>query len=504
MTSRFTFTFRGNTLAVGLILGHVLLVSFFPVLVALAGTEGPFLFAAMYGIGVVIGLVPFLLIRYRRLIANRHVWHLAWQRTLSWAMLFWILSEFDIAFFSWSAGFVDVSLSAILYQLSPVMMIILTGRLFSSEERYRKIGAYTLLSFVFAVIGVAAVVASQSGGFATLVDHGEISPLTLGAGVGLALAAAGLVVLAAYGFRWGSDLATSLPNEHGYTRTALEVFGVVIGLVICNLLASPGIALIGLARDEPVNTVTLGYALIGGGLLGAFPAILWRTGNLVTNNLGINVLSYFTPLLALGWLFALSLVGDVEFMLLFFGAVVIVVANIGVFVDSRQSSESMTRGAVEGRNINDLIDTGESDTLEFKSTLRLDLRTGERERRIELAILKSLAAFLNTNGGTLVIGVSDNHAPVGIHVDEFPDEDKMSLHLRNIVNRRMEPAAMSLIHPSFHDFEGVRVMVLRCDPSKQPVFVDEGSNTESFYIRTGPSTTPLSISEANGYIRDRF
>ena len=76
---------------------------------------------------------------------------------------------------------------------------------------------------------------------------------------------------------------------------------------------------------------------------------------------------------------------------------------------------------------------GESEAVEFKSTLRTNLHTGNKDPRMELAVLKTLAGFLNTNGGTLVIGVSDDGNPVGIQADGFDNEDKMNLHLVNIV-----------------------------------------------------------------------
>lgn len=49
-------------------------------------------------------------------------------------------------------------------------------------------------------------------------------------------------------------------------------------------------------------------------------------------------------------------------------------------------------------SINDIIVIGESSEVEFKSTLRVNLHTGSKDPRIELAVLKTIAGFLNTNG----------------------------------------------------------------------------------------------------------
>ncbi len=150
-----------------------------------------------------------------------------------------------------------------------------------------------------------------------------------------------------------------------------------------------------------------------------------------------------------------------------------------------------------------LLENGESDALEFKSTLRINLHTGESDKRMETAVLKTLAAFLNTNGGTLIIGVADDGSPVGIERDRFPSEDNMSLHLVSLINSRMGPHVMMNMHIHFEDYEGSRVMVIRCNRSATPVYTKDG-DTEKFYIRTGPSTAELQPSQIQTYIQQRF
>ena len=151
----------------------------------------------------------------------------------------------------------------------------------------------------------------------------------------------------------------------------------------------------------------------------------------------------------------------------------------------------------------DLIRGGESSVLEFKSSLRTNLHTNKVDKEIERSALKTLAGFLNTDGGTLVIGVSDDGTPVGIEADNFPSTDKMSLHLVNIVNAQVGPNAMTLIHTNFDDFEGSRVLVVNCQRSPTEVYVRD-NNVQRFYVRTGPSTTELTGSDMVEYINQRF
>ncbi len=151
----------------------------------------------------------------------------------------------------------------------------------------------------------------------------------------------------------------------------------------------------------------------------------------------------------------------------------------------------------------DMIRGGESDTVEFKSTLRTNLHTKKVDKEIEHSTLKTLAGFLNTDGGTLVIGVSDDRKPVGIEADNFPNTDKMSLHLANIVNAQLGPNAMTLIHTSFDNFEDSRVLVVNCQRSPTEVYVKDG-NIQRFFVRTGPATTELTGSNMVEYVNQRF
>ena len=100
---------------------------------------------------------------------------------------------------------------------------------------------------------------------------------------------------------------------------------------------------------------------------------------------------------------------------------------------------------------------------------------------MELGVLKTLAGFLNTNGGRLIIGVADDGTHVGVEVDRFPNEDNMSLHLVNIVKSRMDPQAMTAMHAHFEDFENSRVLIVECRKAGAPVFVKDG-DIERFYI----------------------
>ena len=145
----------------------------------------------------------------------------------------------------------------------------------------------------------------------------------------------------------------------------------------------------------------------------------------------------------------------------------------------------------------ELVGRGESDTVEFKPKFM-------RNAFFEHAALKSIAAFLNSpKGGTLIVGVSDDGRPLGINDDDFPSEDRMSQHLVHIVNSRMRPNPWAKMHIAFEDYEGHRVMVVRCEASSSPVYLTKEQD-EEFYVRAGPTTIPLSVSQTQDYIKQRW
>lgn len=154
-------------------------------------------------------------------------------------------------------------------------------------------------------------------------------------------------------------------------------------------------------------------------------------------------------------------------------------------------------------DVAEILTVGETDRVEFKATLRTNLHTGSRDARMENAVLKTIAGFLNTHGGTLLIGVADDGNPVGIDADGFGNEDKMNLHLTNLVNDRIGPKAWAAIHANFDDHDDTRVLVVRCEKAQWPAYVTDGGQ-QTFYIRTGAATRALSVGESVEYIKRRF
>ncbi len=151
----------------------------------------------------------------------------------------------------------------------------------------------------------------------------------------------------------------------------------------------------------------------------------------------------------------------------------------------------------------ELIAEGETDHVEFKSTLRRNLHTDKKDKKIENASLKTVAAFLNSDGGTLLIGVKDDGSLLDLEADGFESNDKMLLHLSKIINERLGTLCLKFIHIHLETIDGKQVLRIDCNPSSQACYLIDGQS-EHFYIRSGPATIDLSVSALYPYIRQRF
>lgn len=153
--------------------------------------------------------------------------------------------------------------------------------------------------------------------------------------------------------------------------------------------------------------------------------------------------------------------------------------------------------------LEDMVALGEGQHIEFKSTLRVNLFSGKKDQLMEHEVLKTINGFLNSDGGTLIIGVADNGDALGLDADGFQNEDKMDLHLGNIIKSRLGAESMLHIKPRFENYKGKRAFLVECKPSHIPVYLKNG-NEEEFFIRSGGSSTKLNSSQMTAYIKQRF
>lgn len=173
-----------------------------------------------------------------------------------------------------------------------------------------------------------------------------------------------------------------------------------------------------------------------------------------------------------------------------------------------------------------LIEAGESSTVEFKSTMRLDVKTADaiadkpagqqfeilkkKDNDRQHDILKAVSALLNTSGGDLVVGVDDKGNGVGIQRDYifWGDENKQNrdnyeLWMNQLFINQFGKVAAGCIEPVFAKRDGVDVVWLKITPSPDPVLVTK-DGAETFYRRIGNSSQSLTMTEFAKYRDQRF
>ncbi len=161
-------------------------------------------------------------------------------------------------------------------------------------------------------------------------------------------------------------------------------------------------------------------------------------------------------------------------------------------------------GLTEADEIRNITRQGESKFIEFKETLSLDVKKQTKEKYIELSALKTIVAFLNTEGGVLLVGVSDDVEIPGIDVeiDKFHkgNTDKFLLHFKNLLKARIGEEFYPYIEYKLVPVAENRVLIVKCKESKSPCYLDNAV----FYVRTNPATDKLEGPKLVQYVKNHF
>ena len=157
---------------------------------------------------------------------------------------------------------------------------------------------------------------------------------------------------------------------------------------------------------------------------------------------------------------------------------------------------------IDSQRLRSLIDIGENDRFELKSTLRWNLKANKPGREIENACLKTMVAFLNTAGGILLVGVEDDGNVVGLEPDKFPNADKYLLHVNNLIRERIGMEMAQFIKFGIKQLDEKEILCVQCSPSPEAAFLKHDQN-EDLYIRVGPGSRKLTSRETLTYMNNR-
>ncbi|WP_282123613.1 GmrSD restriction endonuclease domain-containing protein [Algibacter mikhailovii] len=198
--------------------------------------------------------------------------------------------------------------------------------------------------------------------------------------------------------------------------------------------------------------------------------------------------------------------------------------NFEMFLDTRRKLlakelntflDNITETSDEniGIDLMDLILEGENSQVEFKTTMRYDMRQNIVNKKLEEVIMKTLAAFANGQGGTLIMGVTDDLEIIGLEHDygtlKNGTKDEFELHLRNLVNNAYGiEFATNNLNITFPIVNDVEICIVEIKQGIRPVYTEVtdkgGQKSKKFYVRSGNSSQEMGITEVATYINQRF
>ena len=152
-----------------------------------------------------------------------------------------------------------------------------------------------------------------------------------------------------------------------------------------------------------------------------------------------------------------------------------------------------------------IIAGGENNNVEFKSSLRWDYKQNCINKQLsEIVIARTIAAFMNSSGGILLVGVNDEHEILGLEKDyetvKNKNSDGFKLLLDSIINNYLGKELHQYINVSILNIDGKNVCVINVQKSDAPVYVKDNENKNIFVIRAQASTLPLDAHDAHEYI----
>lgn len=157
--------------------------------------------------------------------------------------------------------------------------------------------------------------------------------------------------------------------------------------------------------------------------------------------------------------------------------------------------------------IKELVLGLENDQVEFKSSLRYDLKENVVNKKLEYAVAKTIAAFLNSKGGDLLIGVDDDGNALGLADDigtlNKKNLDGFELQLIEVIKKYIGGGFASHIKITFPELNDTQICRVKVANSSKPVFTTyEGR--EDFFVRLEGSSQPLGREDQSTYEKEHW
>ena len=194
------------------------------------------------------------------------------------------------------------------------------------------------------------------------------------------------------------------------------------------------------------------------------------------------------------------------FLSIGFGLLAIIVLLLIQAFKTKQKKNRLT-GTETKNDWLKTIGKGENDLIEFKSSLRWDYQEEKVNKALEVVIVKTISAFLNTEGGMLFIGVDDRGKILGLDFDYQTmsklNSDGFLLTLTNLINKFLGKSTHKFMTINIISIDKNDVCVVNIEKSDKPIFLIK-NDKEEFYIRASASSQPLGVRESYKYINSHW
>lgn len=153
----------------------------------------------------------------------------------------------------------------------------------------------------------------------------------------------------------------------------------------------------------------------------------------------------------------------------------------------------------------DLIKQGEENSyIEFKSTLKWNIKANMPDDKMEYVIFKALTGFLNYEGGTLFIGVENNGNIFGLEHDyscmRGKSKDGFLTYFADKIEQYLGKPIFSLLKINIEKINEKEICIVEIKKSNKPVFFKDSE----FFIRASASTRQLNMRETQDYIKTHW
>jgi hypothetical protein len=151
-----------------------------------------------------------------------------------------------------------------------------------------------------------------------------------------------------------------------------------------------------------------------------------------------------------------------------------------------------------------ILESGENDDAEFKSSLRWDYKENKVNKELEHVVARTIAGFMNTKGGTLLIGVNDEKELLGLEMDyntlKKKNADGFLVHLAHLLNNYFGKEYASFWSAKIISDKSRDICKIDISLANKPAYI-KYDNREEFWVRVSATTQPMQIKEAHEYIK---